>query len=113
MRISDWSSDGALPISLTLPLVTLTVPVLYQGIGESPERRIDGIGRSRRQTRSHDAGHERRHREFGRPVGRSTEKGRSEERRVGKESGRAGRSRGSLEHLKKIIHRRSYSRDKR
>src|SRR3546814_2863981 len=75
MRISDWSSDGALPISLTLPLVTLTVPVLYQGIGESPERRIDGIGRSRRQTRSHDAGHDRRHREFGRPVGRSTETG--------------------------------------
>src|SRR3546814_18113745 len=63
------------PTTLTLPLVTLTVPVLYQGIGESPERRIDGIGRSRRQTRSHEAGHDRRHREFGRPVGRSTEKG--------------------------------------
>src|SRR3546814_13055935 len=63
------------PTTLPLPLVTLTVPVLYQGIGESPERRIDGIGRSRRQTRSHDAGHDRRRREFRRTGGRSTEKG--------------------------------------
>src|SRR3546814_18129073 len=63
------------PTTLTLPLVTLTVPVLYKGIGESPERRSDGIGRSRRQTRSHDAGHERRHRTFGRTVGCSREHG--------------------------------------
>src|SRR3546814_18563151 len=63
------------PTTLTLPLVTLTVPVLYQGNGESPERHTDGIGRWRRQTRRHAAGPDRRHQKFGRTIGRRPETG--------------------------------------